>query len=195
LCPEEEAPDLRPADALPRALAAWDAWGAAHPDEAVDAVHLPGLRLELADAAEKLAGQELDVPEQHASRHQSELQVVLAVAVETDALELCTQAAAQSVEQSCAAPVVAQQLALPQQQAKAARSKPLEPLARKMPEQQVVLLDAPEEHSRAWIQPVSMQQEMLRPVAVLLEELQPEARRLQLAPTALPPELQPLSDD
>jgi hypothetical protein len=104
---EEEAPDLRPADALPRALAAWDASVAAHPDAAADAAHLQGLHLEPADAAEKSVGQELGVPEQHASRRRSAPQVVPVVAVETDARALCTQAVVQFVEQSCAARAVA----------------------------------------------------------------------------------------
>jgi hypothetical protein len=194
LCPEEEAPDLHPADALPQALAAWDASDAAHPDEAADAAHLQDLRLEPADAAEKSVGPELGVREQHASHHRSELLVAQGVA-ETDAPGLCTQVAVRFAEQSCAVRVVAQQLALLQQEAKAERWKPLEPFAQKIRKLQAALLDEPVEHSPAMIRAAPVQQEMLRPVAGPREEPAPEAWKLPLVTPALLPEVQPLPDD
>jgi hypothetical protein len=195
LYPVEEAPGLHPEAALLRAPAAWDAWDAAHPDEAADAEHQQGLRLEPADAAEKSVDQEPGVPEQHASRRRSELQVAQAVEVEMDAPGLCTPVAVRFAEQSCAAQVVAQQLVLQQQEAWAVHSKRLALLAQKMPELRAVLPDAPEEHSLAWRQPTVMLQKMLRPVAAPREEPQPEARKLPLAQPVLPPVVQRLSDD
>ncbi len=63
------------------------------------------LRPEPADAVEKLVGQEPDVPEQHASRHQSELPAV--PAAEPDAPALCKPVADLFVERSSVVRVLA----------------------------------------------------------------------------------------
>ena len=68
MVPEAAArlPDLRPADAIPRAQLGSDAWAAVHPDEAADAV-IPALAA--GPCAEKLAAPAPDVPAQIAKLH------------------------------------------------------------------------------------------------------------------------------
>jgi len=114
--PEVEEPDLHPADARPPALVAWDASDDVRQDAMADAADL---RPEPADAVGKLVAQEPDVLEPHASRHQSELPAV--PAAEPGALVLCTPVADPFAEQSSAALVVAERLALPQQEKLAER--------------------------------------------------------------------------
>jgi hypothetical protein len=109
--------------------------------EAADAARLQGPRPAWADGVEKSAGRERDVPERRALHRQSELQAVPAAVLKLAAPALCTQVAARFGERSCAAPVVAEQLALPQPEALAEHplmqqvqlvktlSQPKEPLA------------------------------------------------------------------
>jgi hypothetical protein len=104
-CPEAEAPDLRPADALPQALAAWDASDDAHRDEAAAVADLHRV-LAWVDAAGKLVVPAPDVREPHASRRQWELQVALEA--EPDEPELCTRVVALFAERSSAAPAAEQ---------------------------------------------------------------------------------------
>jgi len=125
--PAVEEPDPPPADVPPPVPAAWDASAAVPQDAMADAADL---RPEPADVVEKLVGQEPDVPEQHASRHQSELPAV--PAAEPDALALCKPVADLFVERSSAARVVAAEpLVLRRLEALAERSrKPPEAQAR-----------------------------------------------------------------
>jgi hypothetical protein len=67
---EAEEPDLPPADERPRESTAWGAWDDVPRDEAGDAADL---HLQLADAAEKLAGRGQGGPGQIARRPQSAL--------------------------------------------------------------------------------------------------------------------------
>jgi hypothetical protein len=97
---EVEAPDPRPADALPQETDAWDASASARPDARADAVHLE-LRPPSADVAEKLAGRVRDAPVSDATRRSA---LLAALAAEPHAGEPCTPAAAQFAERSSAAP-------------------------------------------------------------------------------------------
>jgi hypothetical protein len=103
---EAEALDPRPADALPRATAAWDASACARQDAMVDAPHQE-VRPPSADGAERLVAPVLAAQARDDSTPQWEPRAAPAVA--PGAEELCTPAAARSAEQSSAAPVAAQQ--------------------------------------------------------------------------------------
>jgi hypothetical protein len=122
--PEVVRPALRRADALPRALAAWDAWGDVRRDEAVDAADLR-LDPRRAGAAEKLVGRARDGPVQADLRRRLELRV--APEAELAAPAPYTRVAGQFVERSCAVRAEAETLVLPQPEVLAVHSpKPLE---------------------------------------------------------------------
>lgn len=115
-------------------------------DEAADAADRRGLHSAQADDVEKLVALAPDDRERHALRRRSELQVAPAAELQPDARELCTPAAGRFAERSCAAPAVAEQLALPQPEPLAERSpKPRAPLAQKKMVLRAVAQDAPEE--------------------------------------------------
>ena len=157
--------DLRPAGALPRALAAWDAWDDAHRDAAAGAVDPQGLLLGRGDGAEKSAVPARDARERRALRRRWELQA--APLGQQAARALCKPGAAQFAERSYAAPVAAERRALPQPEARGQRS-------RKLPEQTALKMLRPraavsqpaaEARPRAKARRALLEQEVLRPVA------------------------------
>jgi hypothetical protein len=115
-----EAPDLRPAGAIPQATGAWDASVCARPDAAADVLHLE-LRSPPADDAERLVGRARDVRERHALHRQSEL--LAAPAAEQAAKAPCTRVLAQSAERSSLAPVAVAQLNAPESKQRAPRKQ------------------------------------------------------------------------
>ena len=144
--PEVEAPDRRPTDAPQRATAAWDASVCARQDGAADA-HPALLSLQPADGVGKWAGPARDVRERRASRHRLEHQA--APEVELASLEPYIPDAAPFGERSCAAPVVAEQMA----EAQRVERSPIQPeaLPRVEPPTETPL-DASSERSLAQMQ-------------------------------------------
>lgn len=136
-------PDLRPAGALPRALAAWDAWGGAHRDAAAGAADPQGPHLGRVDGAEKSAVPARDARERRALRRRWELQA--ARLGQQAARALYKPVAAQFAERSYAAPAAAEGRALPQPEAGGQRSPKLpEQTALKMLRPRAVSQDAAE---------------------------------------------------
>jgi hypothetical protein len=161
---EVEGLDLRPAGALPRALAAWDAWADAHRDAAAGAVAPRGLHLGRVGGAEKSAVRARDARERHALRRRWELQA--ARLEQQGARVLCKLGAAQFAERSYAARVAAERRALPQPEAWGQRSPKLpEQAALKMLRPRAVSRDAAEARPRAKAGRALLSQEALRPVA------------------------------
>ena len=156
--------DLRPAGALPRALAAWDAWGDAHRDAAAGAVDPQGLHLARVDGAEKSAAPARDARERRALRRRWELQA--ARLGRQAARVLCKPGAAQFAERSSAALGAAERRALPQPEARGRRSPKLpEQTALKMLRPRAVSQDAAEARPRAKARWERLEQEVLWPVA------------------------------
>jgi len=83
-----------------------------------DAAHLQDLRPEPADAVEKSVDRAQAAQERHAWRRRSELLAALAAKSKPAAPVPCTPVVDQFAERSCAAPAVAEQLALPQRKAR-----------------------------------------------------------------------------
>jgi hypothetical protein len=123
--PDELVPEADPlgphqADAHPPVPCAWDAWDGALPD-ATDEADLHPAPLDA--GAEKLAVRVRDVPAQDA-RFLPESRSVPRAQPPDVAAALCTPDAAQSAEQSCAAPEAAAVLSPPAQQDAAVPPEP-----------------------------------------------------------------------
>ncbi len=117
-CREAEELGQHQADALPQALAAWDAWVCAPRDGAADAAHLE-LRPPSADDAEKLAARERDGQARDAYRR---LELRAELTAEPDAQAPYKRAVAQFAERSCAGLPVAEQPDASQSEPPVARS-------------------------------------------------------------------------
>ncbi len=172
-------------DALPRALAAWDASAGVRPDATADE---EGPRPQPVDGVGKLAGRARDVQAQDASHHRSELSVP--PAAKWAAPEPYTPDAVRSAERSCAALEAEERAFAPQSERPVERSqKRLEALPEKAEPPGAGEPDVPAPAQRA-----SMMPEVRRPDAP--EQRATEVRSLKLSEEplwALPREAQPSS--
>ncbi len=184
---EAEEPDPHPADERRRESTAWGAWDDVPRDEAEDA---GGLRLQLAGAAEKLAGRGPGVLERSAWHRRLALRVGLAAG--PAASGLCTLAAVRSEERSCAVLATAEPLDALPLEAKAAHSEL--PVVAQLLTRLETLEDEPAAQAAA--QPALMPQGTRRLGWLRLPEAQvAELRNSAEEPLALLPEAQLLQDE